>query len=247
MKIEICLESVESVIAAEKGGADRVEFCSDLFEGGTTPSLGAFKTARKHTTIAMMVMIRPRGGDFCYSDLEFETMREDIRLFKEAGADGVVFGILNPDGTIDTKRSKELIALSRPMQVTFHRAFDMTPNAEEALETLIAMGVDRVLTSGQEASVMEGLPLLKKLVDQGRERIIVMPGAGISERSFAYVHEMVGASEYHVFVPAPVESKMQYRPGHIYMGGLLRQPEFDIFHTDEQRVNTFVEMKGAIQ
>jgi len=174
-------------------------------------------------------------------------MREDIRLFKEAGADGVVFGILNPDGTIDTKRSKELIALSRPMQVTFHRAFDMTPNAEEALETLIAMGVDRVLTSGQEASVMEGLPLLKKLVDQGRERIIVMPGAGISERNFAYVHEMVGASEYHVFVPAPVESKMQYRPGHIYMGGLLRQPEFDIFHTDEQRVNTFVEMKGAIQ
>lgn len=247
MKIEICLESVESVIAAERGGADRVEFCSDLFEGGTTPSLGAFKTARKHTTIAMMVMIRPRGGDFCYSDLEFETMREDIRLFKEAGADGVVFGILNPDGTIDTKRSKELIALSRPMQVTFHRAFDMTPNAEEALETLIAMGVDRVLTSGQEASVMEGLPLLKKLVDQGRERIIVMPGAGISERNFAYVHEMVGASEYHVFVPAPVESKMQYRPGHIYMGGLLRQPEFDIFHTDEQRVNTFVEMKGAIQ
>ena len=247
MKIEICLESVESVIAAEKGGADRVEFCSDLFEGGTTPSLGAFKIARRHTTIAMMVMIRPRGGDFCYSDLEFETMREDIRLFKEAGADGVVFGILNPDGTIDTKRSKELIALSRPMQVTFHRAFDMTPNAEEALETLIAMGVDRVLTSGQEASVMEGLPLLKKLVDQGRERIIVMPGAGISERNFAYVHEMVGASEYHVFVPAPVESKMQYRPGHIYMGGLLRQPEFDIFHTDEQRVNTFVEMKGAIQ
>ena len=247
MKIEICLESVESVIAAARGGADRVEFCSDLFAGGTTPSQGAFKTARKHTTIAMMVMIRPRGGDFCYSDLEFETMREDIRLFKEAGADGVVFGILNPDGTIDTKRSKELIALSRPMQVTFHRAFDMTPNAEEALETLIAMGVDRVLTSGQEASVMEGLPLLKKLVDQGRERIIVMPGAGISERNFAYVHEMVGASEYHVFVPAPVESKMQYRPGHIYMGGLLRQPEFDIFHTDEQRVNTFVEMGGTLQ
>ena len=115
MKIEICLESVESVIAAEKGGADRVEFCADLFEGGTTPSLGAFKIARKHTTIAMMVMIRPRGGDFCYSDLEFETMREDIRLFKEAGADGVVFGILNPDGTIDTKRSKELIELARPM------------------------------------------------------------------------------------------------------------------------------------
>jgi len=247
MKIEICLESVESVLAAEKGGADRVEFCSDLFEGGTTPSLGAFKTARRHSTIAMMVMIRPRGGDFCYSDLEYETMGEDIRLFKEAGADGVVFGILNPDGTIDTKRTEALIALARPMAVTFHRAFDMTPNAEEALETLIDLGVDRVLTSGQEASVMEGLPLLKKLVDLAGERIIVMPGAGISERNFASVHEQVGAKEYHVFVPAAVESKMEYRPSHIYMGGVLRQPEFDIFHTDENRVNAFVEMKGTIQ
>jgi len=247
MKIEICLESVESVIAADKGGADRVEFCSDLFEGGTTPSLGAFKTARQHTSIAMMVMIRPRGGDFCYSDLEFETMAEDIRLFKEAGADGVVFGILNPDGTIDTKRSQALITLARPMAVTFHRAFDMTPNAKEALETLIDLGVDRVLTSGQEASVMEGLPLLKKLVDLAGDRIIVMPGAGISERNFAYVHEQVGAKEYHVFAPAAMESKMEYRPSHIYMGGVLRQPEFDIFHTDEKRVNAFVEMKGTIQ
>ncbi len=245
MKIEICLESVESVVAAQRGGADRVEFCADLFEGGTTPSLGAFKTARRHATIAMMVMIRPRGGDFCYSELEFEAMKEDVKLFKEAGADGIVFGILNPDGTIDTERSKELISLARPLPVTFHRAFDMTPNAEEALETLIRLGVERVLTSGQEASGMEGAPLLKKLVQQAGDRIIVMPGAGITERNFAHLQEQVGAKEYHVFVPAPTESRMQYRPGHIYMGGLLRQPEFDIFHTDPERVSTIVSMKGA--
>lgn len=245
MKFEVCLESVESVIAAQAGGADRVEFCADLFEGGTTPSLGAFKTARRHTTITMMVMIRPRGGDFCYSDLEFETMVEDVKLFKEAGADGVVFGILKPDGTIDTERTRTLIEHARPMQVTFHRAFDMTPDANAALESLIELGVDRVLTSGQEASVMEGQLLLRELVQQAGDRIIVMPGAGITERNFAYLHQQVGAKEYHIFVPSAVQSKMEYRPGHIYMGGLLRQPEFDLFHTDAKRVETFVTMKGG--
>ncbi|HKL58980.1 MAG TPA: copper homeostasis protein CutC, partial [Sphaerochaeta sp.] len=175
MKIEICLESIESVIAAAEGGADRVEFCADLFEGGTTPSLGAFKVARENSTITMSVMIRPRGGDFCYSDLEFAAMKEDIRLFKEAGADCVVFGILSPDGEIDVQRNKELIELARPMQVTFHRAFDMTPNAEKSLETLIELGVDRLLTSGLEATVIEGIEVLAALVKQAGDRIIIMP------------------------------------------------------------------------
>ena len=151
MKIEICLESIESVIAAEKGGADRVEFCADLFEGGTTPSLGAFKVAKANSTIAMSVIIRPRGGDFCYSELEFSAMKEDIRLFKEAGADCVVFGILTPDGEIDVKRNKELIELARPMEVTFHRAFDMTPNAKASLETLIGLGFDFTIEESEVA------------------------------------------------------------------------------------------------
>ncbi|MCK9601924.1 MAG: copper homeostasis protein CutC, partial [Sphaerochaeta sp.] len=164
MKIEICLESIESVLAAEAGGADRVEFCADLFEGGTTPSLGAFKVARKHSSIAMNVLIRPRGGDFCYSALEFEAMKEDVKLFREAGADGIVFGILTPDGEIDVQRSKEIITLARPCSVTFHRAFDMTRDASRSLETLISLGVDRLLTSGLEATVIEGLQTLKMLV-----------------------------------------------------------------------------------
>lgn len=243
MKIEICLESVESVIAAQQGGADRVEFCADLFEGGITPSLGAFKTARRHTSITMMVMIRPRGGDFCYSDLEFETMQEDVKLFKEAGADGIVFGILKADGTIDVERSKRIIELARPLPVTFHRAFDMTPDAHEALETLISLNMERVLTSGQEASVMEGVPALRKLVEQAGDRIIVMPGAGINERNFAYLKEQIKAKEYHLSLPSPTESKMTYRPGHIYMGGLLRQREFDISHTDTKRVEAVVSMR----
>ena len=246
MKIEICLESIESVIAAEKGGADRVEFCADLFEGGTTPSLGAFKVARANSTITMSVMIRPRGGDFCYSDLEFAAMKEDIRLFKEAGADCVVFGILTPDGEIDIKRNTELIELARPMEVTFHRAFDMTPNAEASLVTLIGMGVDRLLTSGLEATVIEGIETLAALVKQAGDRIIVMPGCGITERNFAFLDSKVGAKEYHVFVPGTFESKMTYRPEHIYMGGMLRQAEFSISHTDQNRVHAVTKIGATL-
>lgn len=238
MKIEICLESIESVIAAEKGGADRVEFCADLFEGGITPSLGAFKIARKNSKIKMSVMIRPRGGDFCYSDLEFQAMKEDILAFKQSGADCVVFGILLPSGEIDTERTKELIDLARPMEVTFHRAFDMTPNAEKSLEALIALGVDRLLTSGLEPTVIDGLQTLKKLIKQAGDKIIVMPGCGISERNFTYIKDELQAKEYHIFLPGNFESKMQYRPDHIYMGGMLRQAEFSISHTDVERVKT---------
>ncbi|MDT4761569.1 copper homeostasis protein CutC [Sphaerochaeta sp. PS] len=244
--IEICLESIESVLAAEKGGADRVEFCADLFEGGTTPSLGAFKVARQHSTIKMSVMIRPRGGDFCYSDLEFEAMKEDIRLFREAGADCVVFGILTPEGEIDLERTRQLIELARPMEVTFHRAFDMTPNAQASLETLIGLGVDRLLTSGLEATVIEGIETLAALVRQAGDRIIVMPGCGITERNFAYLDSKVKAKEYHVFLPGTTESRMTYRPEHIYMGGMLRQAEFSISHTDTDRVGTITRIGGTL-
>ena len=135
--IEICLESVESVIAAEKGGADRVELCSDLFEGGLTPTIGTVKTALRKSNIKINAMIRPRGGDFCYFDEEFEVMKEDIKAFKETGINGIVFGILTPDGDVDVKRSKEIIELARPLAVTFHRAFDMTRDPYKSLEELI--------------------------------------------------------------------------------------------------------------
>jgi copper homeostasis protein len=245
MKIEICLESIESVLAAEKGGADRVEFCADLFEGGTTPSLGAFKTARDHSSIAMNVMIRPRGGDFCYSDLEFEAMKEDVKIFKEAGASGIVFGILTSDGSIDKQRCQEIIEIAHPCSVTFHRAFDMTPNALDSMETLIELGIDRILTSGHEATVIDGIEELKLLVKRAADRIIIMPGCGITERNFAYIQQQIGAEEYHVFTPGSYESKMSYRPDHIYMGGSLRQAEFSIQHTDSDRVRTITKMKGV--
>lgn len=165
-------------------------------------------------------------------------MKEDILAFKQSGADCVVFGILLPSGEIDTERTKELIDLARPMEVTFHRAFDMTPNAEKSLEALIALGVDRLLTSGLEPTVIDGLQTLKKLIKQAGDKIIVMPGCGISERNFTYIKDELQAKEYHIFLPGNFESKMQYRPDHIYMGGMLRQAEFSISHTDVERVKT---------
>ena len=235
--IEICLESVESVIAAEKGGADRVELCSDLFEGGLTPTIGTVKTALKKSNIKINAMIRPRGGDFCYSDEEFEVMKEDIKAFKETGINGIVFGILTPEGDIDVKRSKEIIELARPLAVTFHRAFDMTRDPYKSLEELIELGVDRVLTSGQEATVPEGADLLEELVQIAGDRIIVMPGCGITERNFPKLRDKIKAKEYHIYLPYETTSKMKFHPGHIYMGGLLRQSEFTITHTSSSRVS----------
>ena len=235
--IEICLESVESVIAAEEGGADRVELCSDLFEGGLTPTIGTVKTALKKSNIKINAMIRPRGGDFCYSDEEFEVMKEDIKAFKETGINGIVFGILTPEGDIDVKRSKEIIELARPLAVTFHRAFDMTRDPYKSLEELIELGVDRVLTSGQEATVPEGADLLEELVQIAGDRIIVMPGCGITERNFPKLRDKIKAKEYHIYLPYETTSKMKFHPGHIYMGGLLRQSEFTITHTSSSRVS----------
>lgn len=242
-KIEICLENIESIIAAQEGGADRVEFCSDLFEGGLTPTLGMFRTARKYCSIDMNVMIRPRGGDFCYSDIEFETMLENTKIFKEEGANAIVFGILNPDGTIDKERSEQLIEVARPLEVTFHRAIDMSPSAIDSLQTLIDLKVDRVLTSGLESTVMEGLVTLKQMISYAKDDIIVMPGCGISERNFQFIKKELQAKEYHVYLPKGQPSKMLYQPDHIYMGGELRQAEFVITNTDNRRVKT---IKGLI-
>ncbi len=241
-KFEVCLENAESVVNAEKGGASRVELCSDLFEGGLTPSLGMLRTCRRLSRIDISAMVRPRGGDFCYTDDEFQVMKEDVKIFREEGIFSVVFGILTPDGRIDEERNAELIELARPMKVTFHRAFDMTRDAEESLETLIRLKVDRVLTSGLEPSVLEGMFTLKKLVEIAGDRIIVMPGAGINHRNFRYIRDNIGAKEYHVHPTYRKESKMIYRPGHIFMGGTLRQSEYALTSTPVDGVARYLEL-----
>jgi len=239
--MEICLDSVESALAAQEGGADRVELCDNLFEGGTTPSLGTIQVARKMLHIGLQVMIRPRGGDFCYSAIEFEVMKADILAAKAAGADGVVFGILNPDGTIDVARSRELTELARPLNVTFHRAFDMTREPFQALEDVIATGADRLLTSGLEKSVIEGIDLIIQLIEKAGDRIIVMPGAGITERNKEFFLKAVQPKEIHLAVNQQVNSQMNYRPEHIFMGGYLHLPEFGISRTDGAAIKRMTE------
>jgi copper homeostasis protein len=241
MRIEICVDSVAGAIAAQQGGADRVELCDNLMEGGTTPSGGCIRSARRHIEIGLQVIIRPRGGDFLYDETEIEVMREDIRLAKEAGADGVVIGCLTADGDIDQGLTRELVTLARPMNVTFHRAFDMCRAPREGLEELIGLGLDRVLTSGQEASCLEGLELIAALRQQAAGRIIVMPGGGITVRNAHKIVAATGVTEVHLSARSSVESKMKHRNYGCFMGGTLRPPEFSWKTTDEAAVRRVAE------
>ncbi len=239
-KLEVCLDSAESAIIAERGGAARVELCDNLFGGGTTPGPGTIITTRKSVSLGLQVIIRPRPGDFCYTDVEFDAMVEDIKFCKSQGVDGVVIGILKPNGTVDIERSAQLVELAHPMNVTFHRAFDVTVDPFQALEDIIAIGCTRILTSGQEETVLEGAPLIKSLIERAKDRIIILPGGGITERKLQRIIAATGASEYHIHLDAPSPSVMDFQSGHVYMGGELRKPEFLNSYTSEQRVSRVI-------
>jgi copper homeostasis protein len=224
---EICVDSVAGVQAAKDAGAHRAELCAALIEGGITPSRGMLRRARAIPGIKIQMMIRPRGGDFLFDNDEFDIMKADIETAKAESADGVVIGLLKSDGTIDQERSAELIARARPLSVTFHRAFDMTPDPFDALETLIRLGADRVLTSGQEPSVLEGLPLITELVRRAGERIIVMPGGGITARNVERIVAAARPREIHFAALQLEPGGMKFRRDHVFMGGELRPPEYD--------------------
>jgi copper homeostasis protein len=227
MIFEVCVDSVGGVRAAKAARAHRVELCADLLEGGITPSRGMIREARAIGGIGLHVMIRPRGGDFLYDDDEFAIMRSDIETAKTEGGDGIVIGMLTAAGEIDIDRTKELIALARPLSVTFHRAFDMSRDPLQSLETLIGFGVDRVLTSGQEASVLEGLALVTELIRGASDRIIVMPGGGITPRNAERIVAAARPKEIHFAAFDAAGSAMEFRRAHVFMGGELRPPEYD--------------------
>jgi copper homeostasis protein len=241
IRVEICVDSPAGAFAAERGGAHRVELCSNLLEGGTTPSAGAIKATRAGLTIALQVIIRPRGGDFLYSESELAVMKEDIQVAKQLGANGIVVGCLTPQGDIDRARMSDLIELARPLGVTFHRAFDMCRDPHKALEDLIVLGAERVLTSGQDASCLEGMELIAHLQKQADKRISVMAGGGITVRNLQRIIEGTGVDEVHLSVRRSVESEMSYRRSTVFMGGALRPPEFNWKTTDEGAVQTVVE------
>lgn len=236
-KIEICANSVESAVKAQQAGAYRVELCAGIPEGGTTPSFGEIRMARQLLNQTKLhVIIRPRGGDFLYSPIEQEIMLHDIKVARQLGADGVVFGCLTAKGYVDVPLMQKLMNAVGEMSVTFHRAFDMCSNPKEALEQIIGLGIDRVLTSGQEATAEKGIPLLKELVEQADGRIIIMPGCGVNAGNIRKIAEETGTSEFHFSGRSSVDSGMIYRNSKVSMGGTVKIEEYLKDVTDPDKV-----------
>ena len=236
MTLEACVDSTESAVVAAGAGADRVELCANLVEGGTTPSAGSIEAAIADVDADVFVMIRPRGGDFVYTRRELDIMLRDIDLAKRLGAAGVVFGCLTPDGDVDRRCSGQLIAASDPLPVTFHRAFDVAREPYEALECLVDLGATRVLTSGQQPTALEGLALITELVRFAGNRIIVMPGVGIGAANVVRVAQATGASEFHVYTERARRSPMSFRKEGIPMGRSYEPDEYLLLETDGEQI-----------
>ncbi|NVO08388.1 MAG: copper homeostasis protein CutC [Bacteroidales bacterium] len=231
--LEICANSLQSAINAQEAGAQRIELCENIEQGGTTPSYGLITQTRKHLNIKINVLIRPRSGDFLYSDLEFHVIKEDIRIAKQLGADGIVCGILLPNGNVDIERTKVLVELARPMSFTFHRAFDFTNDPFKSLNDIISTGADRILTSGQQPSAIQGEHLIRELVKQSKGKIIIMPGSGVNAENIEYLLE-TGAFEFHMSGISSIDSKMNFRKLGMTLGN--RDTEYKIQESSVEKI-----------
>ncbi|HAK80236.1 MAG TPA: copper homeostasis protein CutC, partial [Runella sp.] len=240
MQVEVCAFSVESCLNAQQAGATRIELCGGLYEGGTTPSYGLIKRAREATTLQLYVMIRPRGGDFCYDDEEFLVMKQDIELAKELGADGVVLGLLLPTGEVDEVRTAELVALAKPLQVTFHRAFDVAKEPFEALEAVIRTGAVRILTSGQENSALDGAELLTQLAKKAAGRIDLMAGSGVNVMNAVRLAQ-TSVQALHLTGKAARKGQMIYQKEGVSMASVLPTDEYEIIYSDALKIRSVVE------
>jgi copper homeostasis protein len=245
-KLEICVDSTESAIVAQNAGADRVELCNNLIEGGTTPGLGTIVSVRNNLSIGLNVIIRPRSGDFLYTDLEFDIMRRDIEICGENGVNGVVLGILKSDGTIDVERTAKLVEIAHPMEVTFHRAFDMCTDPLTGLEDVISTGSARLLTSGQKNKALDGIETIKSLVKQAGKRILVMPGSGINDANISQIAIATGAKEFHLTGRKIVDSEMIFRKEGIAMGGSAGIKEFSRKVTDPELIKRIIGILNLI-
>lgn len=233
--LEVCVDSVESAVAAARGGASRLELCSNLIIGGTTPSPWLYEEVRKQVEIPIHVMIRPRFGDFCYTDTEFAEMRQAVEAFRSLGADGVVIGILKPDGTLNVEQMKILKDLAGDMSVTLHRVFDLCENPMTAMEQAIALGVDTILTSGQQGAALQGAELLRFLHEKSLGRITIQAGSGVNAEKIQTLYVQTGLHAYHMSGKKIIDSEMKYRKEGVSMG-LPSMSEYEIWRTDETLV-----------
>ena len=247
MLVEIVVYNFESAMRAQDGGADRIELCDNPAEGGTTPSAGMVELVRKNLSIDVYAMLRPRGGDFCYSSFEFHAMKRDLAQCQRASVDGVVFGILNPDGTLDRKRCQELIQRARPLKVTCHRAFDMSRDPFEALENCIEAGFDRILTSGLQPQASAGAALIGELVKKAAGRISIMAGSGVNEQTVQDIVKQSGVREIHFSAAASRESIMRYRNPSIANMGSQGDGEYQVRTVDPERVRRTRALAEAVE
>lgn len=245
MQVEVCAFSVESGLNAQQAGAFRVELCGGLYEGGTTPSYGLIERARAVLSIKLFVMIRPRGGDFCYYEEEFAVMKADIKAAKTLGADGVVFGILLPNGEVDVERTAELVALAQPMGVTFHRAFDVALDPFEALEAVIKTGAERILTSGQQNTALLGSDLIQQLTQKAAGRIEIMVGSGVNADN-ALLLAKTGIQALHLTGKATKAGAMQYQKQEVSMASVLPASEYEIIYSDTLKIRAVIDAVNEV-
>lgn len=236
---EVCCGSLEDVVKAYSGGAGRVELNSSLFHGGLTPSLGTLIEAKKRIPLPIMCMVRPREGGFCYTESEYAVMLLDAKLLLENGADGIVFGFLHEDGTVDTARCREMLAVVGGRQSVFHRAIDVVPDVFEALDTLISLGVTRVLTSGQAPTVPEGIEMIKKMIAHANGRIEILPGGGIQPHNAAWCREMLGTNMLHAMAHKNAFDRSALGNPSIYFGGAVYPPEDRYLVADATEISRF--------
>jgi copper homeostasis protein len=237
--LEVCVDSVDSAIAAEQGGAHRVELCGSLADGGLTPSAGLIAVVRQRIAIPLHVMIRPRGADFCYSDDEFAVMQRDLVMAKQLRADGAVLGVLTLDGKIDIPRTKDLVTLAAPLTVTFHRAFDMTGDLVHSLADVKAAGAHRILTSGGKQTAAEGASTLKQLIDSANGTIGIMAASGIAEHNVTELLQRTGVREVHASLRSPLASSMRYQNHHVSMGAAHGR-EYNRLVADQNKIRALL-------
>lgn len=233
--LEACVDSVPSALAAARGGADRLELCSNLIIGGTTPDIALYKEIRKYTDIPARALLRPRFGDFCYDEYEYNILLENIAMYKDAGINGIVIGSLNPDGSLNVKQMEGMIRAADGMGITLHRAFDMCSNGMETLHIAKEIGVDTILTSGQEASCSKGWEMIKAMVEEAGDDMTILVGAGVSASVIKEMHEKTGATAFHMSGKITKNSLMQFRRETVNMG-LPGISEYEIWETSEENI-----------